>query len=101
MTRATELALKLNQESNSVLDVDNNDRTLLHSGEVNFGVGEGHSGERIIPQKQVLFSSKTKQLVPIKPVRIDALKYDNANIVSFIIKYIVIGFRIQFHFFSV
>uniref|UniRef100_A0AC34RHS6 Uncharacterized protein n=1 Tax=Panagrolaimus sp. JU765 TaxID=591449 RepID=A0AC34RHS6_9BILA len=82
MTKATKLAMSETDENsaipkaNPMIDQDNEDRTVLHSGEVIHPKKE-HSGERF--KWNVAFSSKTKHLVPIKPTRIDGHKYDNAK----------------------
>lgn len=85
MTKATELALSDTDgkssvsKENALIEENNDDKIAVHSGEVIYPK-KLHSGERF--RWNVAFSSKTKHLVPIKPQRLDAHKYDNAKMVS-------------------
>ena len=84
MTKATQIALSETKKASSLLDVDNQDRINLHSGEVVFDNLESLGNQLQIDGNKIvrkLHGTKTRVVLP-KPQRIDATKYDQAKVVS-------------------
>lgn len=83
MTKATEIAISESKKA-SLLEVDNQDKIKLHSGEIIFTNLQPSENQIVIDGNKVirrLHGTKTKVVLP-KPQRIDATKYDHAKVVS-------------------